>query len=190
MALKLHVVICSTRPGRVGPAVARWFHEAAVRHGKFDVALVDLADFDLPVYDEPKHPRLQQYAHEHTKRWAQSVAAADAFVFVTPEYNFGPPPSLLNALNYVYLEWHYKPAGFVSYGGVSGGLRAVQMEKLTLTTLKMAPIVESVTVPMVPQHLADGTFTPNELHTSSATAMLDELVRWAAALKPLRDKAA
>ena len=84
----LNVLIASTRPGRVGPAVAKWFHEVALRRGDFEeVRLVDLADFGLPVYDEPKHPRLRDYAHEHTRRWSESVDAADAFVIVTPEYN-------------------------------------------------------------------------------------------------------
>lgn len=190
MAPKLHTVICSTRPGRVGPAVATWFQDFAARHGKFDAALVDLAEFNLPVYDEPHHPRLRKYQHEHTKAWSASVDAADAFVFVTPEYNFGPPPSLLNALNYVYSEWNYKPAAFVSYGGVSGGMRAVQAEKLTLTTLKMVPIMETVLIPMVQQHLGEGgTFVPNEIHTTSARDLLDELFRWTEALKPLRQPA-
>jgi NAD(P)H-dependent FMN reductase len=191
LAPKLHVIICSTRPGRVGKAVGDWFGGAAQQHAGFDVEIVDLAEMNLPIYDEPKHPRLQQYEHEHTKRWAASVDAADAFVFVTPEYNFGPPPSLVNALNYVYLEWNYKPAGFVSYGGISGGMRAVQSEKLTLTTLKMVPILETVLIPMVPQHLdkATGAFQANDIHASSGTAMLDELLRWANALKPLRQKA-
>ncbi|HST74285.1 MAG TPA: NAD(P)H-dependent oxidoreductase [Acetobacteraceae bacterium] len=187
MALKLNVIIASTRPGRVGPAVAKWFEQAAEQHGKFAPALVDLADFNLPVFDEPEHPTRQLYQHAHTKAWAASVKSADAFVFVTPEYNFGPPPSLLNALNYLYLEWNYTPAGFVSYGGMSGGVRAVQLEKLTLTTLKIMPITEAVAIPMVPQHLGDDrSFTPNDLHKASATAMLDELHRWADALQPLR----
>ena len=72
----------------------------------FDTTLVDIADFNLPIYDEPMHPRLQKYQHAHTKRWAESVNSADAFAFVTPEYNYGPSPSLVNALNYVYVEWH------------------------------------------------------------------------------------
>jgi NAD(P)H-dependent FMN reductase len=188
---KLNVVICSTRPGRVGKPVGDWFAGAAKTHGKFDVELVDLADMNLPLYDEPKHPRLQQYEHDHTKRWAASVDGADAFVFVTPEYNFGPPPSLVNALNYVYLEWNYKPAGFVSYGGVSGGMRAVQTTKLTLTTLKMMPMVETVLIPTVPQHLdkETGAFGASDIHASSATAMLDELLKWAEALRSLRGKA-
>jgi NAD(P)H-dependent FMN reductase len=153
LAPRLHVVLSSTRPGRVGATIARWFDDVAVEHGRFDpVEPVDLAEFNLPVYDEPRHPVLQQYEHEHTKRWSVSVAAADAFVFVTPEYNYGPTPALLNALNYVYKEWNYKPAGFVSYGGVSGGIRAVQATKQTLTTLKMVPLVEAVVVQMVAQH--------------------------------------
>src|SRR5690625_7507680 len=92
MSLKLQVIICSTRPGRVGPSVAKWFADFAAKHEEFDTTLVDLADFNLPVYDEPQHPRLQDYQHEHTKRWSASVAAADAYVFVTPEYNCCPPP--------------------------------------------------------------------------------------------------
>ena len=184
MPLRLNIVIASTRPGRVGPSVAAWFHEVAKKDGAFDVHLVDIADFDLPVFDEPRHPSMQQ--HEHTRRWSESVAAADAFVLVTPEYNFGPTPALLNALNYVYKEWNYKPAAFVSYGGVSGGIRAVQVTKLTLTTLKMVPIMESVTIPFVSEHVKDGRFEPQEIHAKSAEALLNELHRWAGALKPLR----
>src|SRR5699024_2482249 len=112
MTLTLHTIICSTRPGRIGPAVGDWFHGVAVAHGGFEAVRVDLADFNLPIFDEPKHPRLQQYQHDHTKRWSESVAAADAFVFVTPEYNFNPPPSLVNALDYLSLEWNYKPCAF------------------------------------------------------------------------------
>lgn len=187
MALKLHVIIASTRPGRVGPTVARWFHEIARRHAGFDTELVDLADFRLPVYDEPRHPVLQQYEHEHTKAWAKSVAAADAYVLVTPEYNYGPTPALVNALNYVSKEWNYKPAAFVSYGGISGGMRGVQATKPTLNTLKMVPINEAVVFPMVSQHMdTQGALAASELQTASATALLDELHRWATALKSMR----
>ena len=189
MPLRLNVVIASTRPGRVGSAVADWFHGIAREDGRFDAHLVDLAEFNLPIYDEPRHPRMQQYEHEHTQRWSESVAAADAFALVTPEYNFGPTPALLNALNYVYTEWNYKPAAFVSYGGISGGMRAVQVTKLTLTTLKMMPILEAVTIPMVSERVTDGRFTPAEVHTKSAGTLLQELHRWAEALKPMRSGA-
>lgn len=187
MPLQLHIIICSTRPGRVGPSVATWVHEHAVHHGKFEATLIDLADFNLPVFDEPEHPMRQNYQHEHTKKWAASVASADAYIFVTPEYNFGPPPSLLNALNYLYQEWNYKPAGIVSYGGASGGLRAAQAEKLTLTALKIMPMAEAVPIQHVTQHLDENKgFKPSEYHAKSATALLDELLKWANALKTIR----
>ena len=189
MSLKLHVIICSTRPGRVGPAVARWFHGFARQHGGFDAELVDLADFKLPLYDEPVHPRMQQYEHEHTKRWSASVAAADAYVFVMPEYNYMPTPVLTNALDYVYREWNYKPCGFVSYGGVSGGLRAVQAAKLQVTTLKLMPMMEGVMVPMVASLIDEaGQFQSNALIDKSALTLLDELRYWTDGLKAMRDK--
>ncbi|HMM81288.1 MAG TPA: NAD(P)H-dependent oxidoreductase [Pyrinomonadaceae bacterium] len=187
MSLKLQVIICSTRPGRVGPSVARWFFEFAVEHGGFDVELVDLADFDLPVYDEPIHPRMMQYEHEHTERWSASVAAADAFVFVAPEYNYSPTPALINALDFLYNEWNYKPCGFVSYGGLSAGLRGAQAARLQVTTLKMMPLPEGVAVPFVNSNIEEnsGEFSSNKSIDSSAKTLLDELVRWAEALKPL-----
>jgi len=188
--LKLHTIVCSTRPGRVGLSVGRWFHAAAQGHGGFEAELVDLADFALPVYDEPHHPRLQRYEQAHTRAWAASVAAADAYVFVTPEYNYGPPPSFVNALTYVYREWNHKAAGFVSYGGVSGGMRAVQAERLMLTSLKVMPMAEQVSIPMVGQQIdGEGVFTPTEGQGKGAAAMLTELARWAGALKPLRAEA-
>ncbi|HEY9279063.1 MAG TPA: NAD(P)H-dependent oxidoreductase [Eoetvoesiella sp.] len=189
MSLKLHVIICSTRPGRVGPSVAHWFSDFASQHGKFDCTLVDLADFHLPLYDEAHHPVQRNYEKEHTKKWSSSVADADAYAFVLPEYNYGPPPSFVNALNYVYKEWNYKPCGFVSYGGVSGGLRAVQLAKQLVTTLKMMPMVEGVAIPMVATLLDENNiFKPNDLILNASNTMADELYRWAQALKPMRQQ--
>lgn len=187
---RLHIIIASTRPGRIGPAVAEWFARYAEKQGQFDARVVDLAGFNLPVYDEPRHPAMADYEHAHTKAWSKSVAAADAYVFVTPEYNFNPPPSLINALNYVYKEWNYKPAGFVSYGGVSGGLRAAQTAKLLVTTLRMVPVVEGVAVPMAWEQLdEEGCFTSNALIDNSAESLLAELARWTPALKSMREPA-
>src|ERR1700761_4265801 len=100
-----------------------------------------------PLPHEPRHPRFPQYEHEHTKRWSATVTRADAFVFVTPEYDHGPPASLVNALQYLQKEWAYKPVAFVSYGGVSGGTRAVNGIKVTVVSLKMMPIFEAVSIP-------------------------------------------
>jgi NAD(P)H-dependent FMN reductase len=185
MPLKLNVITVSTRPGRVGPKVAAWFHGLARAHGGFEVAEVDLDSFGLPVFDEPKHPRFQDYQHDHTKAWSASVASADAFVFVTPEYNYSPPPSFVNAVDYLFNEWTYKVAGIVSYGGPLGGARAGQMEKLMLTSVKVMTIPEGVSIPL-PTHMKDGEFQPSPPIEKSAAGMLDELVKWAGALKPLR----
>jgi NAD(P)H-dependent FMN reductase len=188
--LNLQVIVVSTRPERKGPLVAAWFLDRARAHGKFDIELIDLAEVNLPVFDEPKHPRFQDYLHDHTKAWSKTVARADAFVFVTPEYDFSMPASLANALQYLLVEWAYKPVGFVSYGGVSGGTRGVQMTKLLVTSLKMMPMFEAVAIPFFAQHInADtGVFDPGEVPVKAAVVMLDELLRWTTALKPLRSE--
>lgn len=183
---KLGVIVASTRPGRVGLPVAQWFVERAERHGKFSVELLDLQDFALPLLDEPHHPRLRQYEKAHTRAWSEKVAAMDAFVFVTPEYNFSSPPALVNALDYLLHEWAYKAVGLVSYGGVSGGLRSAQMTKQLVTALKMMPIPEAVTISFVSKLMTDGAFRGEETHERSSVAMLDELHKWTTALASLR----
>ncbi len=185
----LQVIIVSTRQGRLGPAVAEWFHRQARAFDGFDVELVDLAEVNLPLLDEPHHPRLANYQHEHTKRWSAIVSRGDAFVFVTPEYNFSTPPSLVNALDYLSKEWAYKPAAFVSYGGISGGMRSVMMTKSILTTLRMVPIVEAVNLPMFAQQIdrSTGEFNATEANEKAAGAMLEELHKWAGALRAMRE---
>lgn len=185
---KLHVIVASTRLDRKGPLVATWFMERARAHAKFDLELVDLAELDLPLFDEPGHPRFAQYAHEHTKRWSAVVARADAFAVVTPEYDHAAPASLVNALQYLVREWAYKPMGFVSYGGISGGTRGVQMTKQIVTALKVMPVPEAVAIPFFTQHVSQetGAFDPGEVQAKAAVVMLDELLKWATALAPLR----
>jgi len=185
------VVIASTRPGRVGLPVARWFSERAKEHAAFEVDVVDLAELNLPFMDEPKHPRLRQYIHQHTRDWSARVDAADAFVFVTPEYNYAFTAPLKNAIDFLHEEWQYKPVELVSYGGVSAGTRAAQMIKQVVTTLKMVPVPEAVSIPFVQQFIgADGAVHANEVMETSATAMLDELHRWVGAMQAVRKEAA
>lgn len=187
MTLKLQTIIVSTRPGRVGPSVGRWFNDYANEQGQFQSTLIDVADFNLPVFDEPNHPAMQKYENEHTLNWSRTIQDADAYVFVIPEYNYCPPPSFVNAIDYLYKEWNYKPCGFVSYGGASGGIRSAQIAKQLVTTVRMMPMVEGVMVQMPWEHINDDKqFTALDLHTSSATAMLDEMNKWASALKPMR----
>ncbi|HEY4393137.1 MAG TPA: NAD(P)H-dependent oxidoreductase [Polyangia bacterium] len=186
--MKLHVIFASTREGRQGLPIAEWVTERVRAHGKFEPQLVDLREVNLPLFDEPKHPRFRQYERAHTKAWSAVVDAADAFVFVTPEYNYSMPPSLVNAIDYLFQEWAYKPAGIVSYGGISGGTRSAQMIKLMLTSMKVVPLPEGVSVPFFSKMIADGRFVPGELQDKATGPMLDELHRWARALAPLRNK--
>ncbi|HEY7932686.1 MAG TPA: NAD(P)H-dependent oxidoreductase [Solirubrobacteraceae bacterium] len=184
---ELQVVIASTRPGRVGPAVAQWFCELAGTHEAFDLRTVDLAEIDLPFMDEPNHPRLRRYTQEHTKRWSATISGADAFVFVMPEYNNGFNAPLKNAIDYLHDEWQYKPVGLLSYGGVAAGTRAAQMIKQVITSLKMVPVTEAVSIPFISQFIdGDGHLQPNQTMHSAAHAMLDELARMERSLRELR----
>jgi NAD(P)H-dependent FMN reductase len=186
----LTVIIGSTRPGRAGLPIAEWFLARARAHGAFDVQVADLAEIDLPLLDEPNHPRLRQYLHDHTKGWSEIVDATDAFVIVTPEYNYGYPAAIKNAIDYLHEEWKYKPVGFVSYGGIAAGTRAVQQLKQVVTTLKMLPVFESVNIPFHSQFIdEEGQVQANEIMEQAADAMLDELLRTEAALRPLREAA-
>ncbi len=183
----LRVIIGSTRPGRVGSSVGAWITERAIEHGGFDVQVTDLAELNLPMFDEPNHPRLQNYVHQHTKDWSAQVAGSDAFIFVTPEYNYGFNAATKNAIDYLHSEWAHKAAGIVSYGGVAAGTRAAQMLKQVLTALRIVPVTDSVNIPFVAQFLdEDRRLKPNEIMEQAATAMLDELVRWTESLRSLR----
>src|SRR4051812_45903877 len=159
----LTVVLGSVREGRVCEPIANWFVERARQHGKFDVHVADLKELNLPILNEPHHPRLKKYIHESTKTWSTIVDGSDAFVFVMPEYNYTTAPALVNALDTVYHEWTYKPVGFVSYGGPSGGMRAVQTTKLMVTSFKMVPVMEAVNIPFFQQLLENGVFKGNEV---------------------------
>ena len=185
---KLGVVIASVREGRLGLPIAEWCIDRARRHARFEVVKIDLKEVDLPVFAERNNPRLRQYESDKQKAWSALVSGIDAFVFVTPEYNHSTAPALVNALDYLYAEWNYKAAAFVSYGGVSGGLRAVQMVKQTLTALKIVPIAEAVAIPFAAQAIdrESQTFKASEQHDKAVATMLDELYRWTTALASLR----
>jgi len=140
--------------------------------------------------DEPRHPRLQQYAHQHTRDWSTTVSRADAFVFVTPEYNHSFPAALKNALDFLSMEWADKPVGLASYGGVSAGLRAATALKPVLAALRMVPVVEAVSIPFFAEHItADDEFVPTAQIEAGGKAMLDELMRLATVLRDLRETA-
>jgi NAD(P)H-dependent FMN reductase len=182
----LQIIIGSTRPGRVGPAVAEWFFQRATGHGGFTVELVDLAEVNLPLFDEPNHPRLGQYVHQHTRNWSATISRGDAYVFVVPEYNHGVNAATKNAIDYLHHEWLHKPVGFISYGGVAAGIRAVQMLKPIVTALRMLPAADAVNIPFIQQFLDGDKFVPNEAVDTAADTMLAELARLSVASRSLR----
>jgi len=181
----LQVIIASTRPGRVGPGIAQWFYDVAVKDGGFDVELVDLADFNLPVFNEPGAPARAEYEFDYTKRWSSSVARADAFVFVMPEYNHGYNAALKNALDYLFREWRYKAVGLVSYGGAAMGTRAVQSIKPVLSYLKLVH-TSDVMISLAVTPVVDGAFEGSDHLVHSANLMLKELAKVTPSLQEIR----
>lgn len=185
----LKIITSTTREGRKSIALENWITEFAKAEGQFDVELLDLAKINLPMMNEPSHPRLGQYKHEYTKAWSKTINAADAFIFVLGEYNYGYPAPIKNAIDYLHNEWKYKPVAFVSYGGVSAGLRAAQMMKQVITTLSMMPIPAQVNLPFFWNDIdEEGVYHPSKIVEESATTMLKELKKWSDALVVMREK--
>lgn len=184
----LKIISSTTRPGRMGPIVARWITEVAEQHGSFNVEMLDLGEVNLPLMDESGHPRLGKYENYHTKQWSEKIEDADVFIFVTAEYNHTYPASLHNALQYLSREWEYKAAGIVSYGGVSAGTRAYKELKTDLLPFKVVPILEAVNIPFFTEFInKDNQFIPNDVMLKSAKTMLDELTRWSGGLKIVKE---
>ncbi|MEV4259376.1 NAD(P)H-dependent oxidoreductase, partial [Spirillospora sp. NPDC049652] len=188
--LRVLVLVCSTRPGALGPAVGRWLVDAvAPRAAELGAELVPLSigDLGLPFLDEEEHPSSGVYRNEHTRRWSAIADAADGFVVVTPEYNHGMPATLKNALDYLGPEWAWKPVGFVSYGNTSAGTRSVQHAKQVVTTLRMVPLGATVAI-RIGDAVQEGRLRPDAARDEAAAGLLDELVRVSRALRPMRDR--
>ena len=185
--LKIAIVVGSTRPGRKADAVANWIHGFATTRTDAHYEVVDIADYNLPLLDEPVSPSLGQYQKEHTKRWAAKIAEFDGYVFVTPEYNHGTSGALKNAIDFLYREWNNKAAGFVSYGS-AGGVRAVEHLRLILAEVKIATVRAQVLLSLFNDFENYTTFKPGPHHEKFVHVMLDEVVAWSGAMKTLRAK--
>jgi NAD(P)H-dependent FMN reductase len=185
--ISLKIIIASTRPGRKGVILADWILEKARAHQEFDIEMIDLAVINLPFMDEPHHPRLQQYTHQHTRDWSLKIAGADAFIFVTPEYNHGYPATIKNAIDFLYNEWRHKPVGFVSYGGISGGTRSIQLLKPVLASLDMVPLTAAVNVPFFTKFIKDDVFSASDDQNRMADGLFIELKKWSESLAHMRN---
>jgi NAD(P)H-dependent FMN reductase len=151
---RIAVVIGSTRPGRICPHIASWFAEVANRAGSERYELVDLLDLNLPLLDEPVMAAMNQYRHEHTWEWSRLVSSFDGFVFVFPQYNWGYPAALKNALDYLYWEWRDKPVSFVTYGTHGGSRAAIQIQGV-LEGLHMKELLDHLEVKIIASDVDD-----------------------------------
>jgi NAD(P)H-dependent FMN reductase len=185
--LRLAIIIGSTRPGRVGEQVGRWVYDLARKRQDGEFELVDLAEINLPLLDEPVPPSQGKYSKPHTKNWAAKIDSFDGFVFVTAEYNHGIPGALKNAIDFLYREWNNKAAGFVGYGS-AGGARAVEHLRLVMAEVQVATVRNQVALSLYTDFENYTKFKPAVHHEKSLSGMLDQLVAWAGALKPLRTK--
>ena len=183
--VRIAVITGSTRPGRNNEAVARWVYELARKRSDAEFELVDIKDYHLPLLDEPAPASLGSYTQPHTKVWAAKIAAFDAYVFVTPEYNHGTSAALKNAIDYLDREWNNKAAGFVSYGAV-GGARAVEHLRGILANVKVATVHAQVMLSLFTDFHNFATFQPNPRHEQELHTMLDQVIAWGGALRSLR----
>ena len=187
--LRIAIIIGSTRPGRNGEVVAKWVYEIAQKRSDAEFELVDIKDFNLPLLDEPVSPiygRVQPPAH-------QNMVGEDRvlrrYIFVTPEYNHATSGALKNAIDFLYREWVNKAAGFVGYGGASG-TRAVENLRLVMGELQVADVKAQVGLSLFTDFEDFSVFKPAPQQEKSVNAMLDQVIAWGGALKPLRDKRA
>lgn len=185
----LKIINSTVRPGRKGPVITKWIEETTIKNGNFNVEVLDLAEINLPLMDEPDHPSHKNYIHEHTKSWSRKIDEANAFIFVTAEYDYNYPAPLRNAIEYLYNEWAYKAAGIVSYGGVSAGTRAANSLKNDLASLRVVVLIEAVNLPFFKQNNIDDedNFVANDITLKAADLMLKQLIRWTKGLKTIRE---
>lgn len=151
-AHRIAVVIGSTRPTRICPGIAAWSKRALAADSPLSYELLDLAEVDLPMLDEPLKAALNDYRNEHTKAWSASISSFDGFVFVVPQYNWGYPGVLKNALDYLYFEWRGKPTTSVTYGTRGGGKAADQLHQV-FNGLHMIPLADRVEVVVTDQQV-------------------------------------
>jgi NAD(P)H-dependent FMN reductase len=185
--IRIAIILGSTRPNRIGEAVANWVYEIAQKRTDAEFELVDLADVDLPLLDEHIPPSQGKYSKQHTIDWSAKVASFDAYVFVTAEYNHSIPGALKNAIDFLYKEWNNKAAGFVSYGS-AGGTRAVEHLRLVMAELQIADVREQVALSLSTDFENYSVFKPAPFHEKKLNAMLNQVISWGKAMTQVREQ--
>ena len=185
----INILTGSTRPGRFNIQPTTWIYGLAKQRKNITVELIDLETVNLPFYDEPVPALKHQYVHAHTKQWARTIGDADGFIFVTPEYNHSYSSVLKNAIDYLNLEWNYKPVSYVSYGSLAGGSRAVEHLRGSAAELKMYDLKEQILFPNYWENMDEkGSFKFMPSHEAQANTLLDSLTYWAEVMKDARTK--
>lgn len=175
--LNLAIIIGSVRDGRFGPKVADWFAAEADKHDGYDVNIIDLAEYDFPV---------DMSRNDSVNRFADQVGAADAVVVVTQEYNHSFGGTLKVGIDALRDEWKGKPVGFVAYGGMAGGLRAVEALRIVFAELHATTIRETVAFPLYYQNWNEAGPNDVEATSTAAQALLDNLEWWGVGLREMR----
>ncbi|NLN15310.1 MAG: NAD(P)H-dependent oxidoreductase [Tissierellia bacterium] len=184
--VKIGIIIGSTRPGRNAEAVAKWVYERAQKRTDAEFELIDIADYDLPLLDEPMPAGYRQYTRDHTLKWSEKIEQFDGYIMVTPEYNHSVPGALKNAIDYLAQEWANKAVGFVSYGSAMG-VRAVEHLRLIAGELQMADVRQQVMFSLFTDFEDMTVFKPQPHHEDSVQTLFDQVIAWSKALKTLRE---
>lgn len=182
---KIGIILGSTKPGRNGEAVAKWVYNIAKKREDAQFELVDIKDYDLPLYDEPYPAMMQQYTKDHTKKWSAKIKEFDGFVFVTAEYNHSIPGALKNAIDFLSVEWNNKACGIVSYGN-AGGARAAEHLRQVAAELQMADVRAQVMLSLFTDFENMSVFKPDPRHENEVNDVLNQVIAWTGALKTLR----
>src|SRR5215471_11670788 len=185
--LRIAIIIGSTRPTRLGASVGAWAYDIARKREDAEFALLDIAEFHLPLLDEPKPAMSGEYVHDHTRAWSAAIAGFDGYIFVTPEYNHGVSGALKNAIDFLYQEWADKAAGFIGYGYTMGA-RAVEQLRLIMASLQVATVRPEVGLSLFADFENSTVFKPLPLQQKSLTVLVDHVIAWSGALNTLRNK--
>jgi NAD(P)H-dependent FMN reductase len=190
--LRIAIIIGSTRPGTIGKDVGQWAYGIAGKRNDAVIELLDISSFNLPLLDEPEpamnldagQPVASQYTQDHTRAWSDAIASFDGYVFVTPEYNHGINGALKNSIDFLYHEWRDKAAGFIGYG-YTNGARAIESLRLVMAAVQVATVRPAVGLSLFTE-LQDGVFTPSATQERFVVTLLDHVIAWSSALRPLR----
>jgi NAD(P)H-dependent FMN reductase len=191
--LNLKMIIGSTRPGRAADRVIPWITSVATEHGAFDVEVLDLRDWPLPIFGESfatiGDPRNPTFSAPEVRRWNDAISAGDAYLFVTPEYNHSVPGALKNAIDSVFATFAFrnKPAASVAYsGGIGGGIRAVEHLAHIAIEAELVPLRNNVVIPFVGAAFGPDGHPVDDRASAVAKIMLDDLAWWGSVLQRAR----